>query len=92
MSVTTGKHSQEWRVDESRWLLAVDGLLQVTVNKGVLHIELMDQPEVGGGDAEDDTNRCRFDNQTEGLVVVDAVLLGEAADHPASLVFTERSV
>ena len=73
-------------VDKARWLLAVDNLLQVTVKKCVLHIELMDQPGVRGGDAEDDTYRRQFDNWTEGLVVVDAVLLGEAADHPAGFV------
>ena len=62
-------------VDKARWLLAVDSLLQVTVKECVLHVELMDRPGVRGGDAEDDTYRHRFDNRTEGLVVVDAMLL-----------------
>jgi hypothetical protein len=79
-------------VDETRWLLAVDGLLQVAMKKSVLHVELMDRPRVSGGDAEDDTYCRRFDNRTEGLIVVDAVLLGEAVDHPASLVTSEGAV
>jgi len=37
-------------------------------------------------DAEDDSNHCRFDNRVEDLVVVDAVLLGEATDDPTCLV------
>jgi len=62
-------------VDKARWLLPVDSLLQVTMKKCVLHVELMDRPGVRGGDAEDDTYRRQFDNRTEGLVVVDAMLL-----------------
>ena len=79
-------------VDKARWLLAVNSLLQVTVKECVLHVELMDQPGVRGGDAKDDTYRRRFDNRTEGLVVVDVVLLGEATDHPTSLVKGKRAI
>ena len=74
------------RVNKARRLLTVDGLLQVAVKKGVLHIQLVDRPATRGGDAEDDTNRRRLDNGAEGLIVVDAVALSEATDDPVSLV------
>ena len=79
-------------VDKARWLLAVDSLLQVTVKKCVLHVELMDGPGARDGEAEDNPYRGRFDNRTEGLVVVDVVLLGEAADHPAGFVTSQGAV
>ena len=79
-------------VDEARRLLAIDSLLQVTMKKGVLHIELVDRPAAGGGDAEDDTNGGRFDNRIERLVVVDVVALSEAADQLAGLVTGESAV
>ena len=80
------------RVDEARRLLTIDGLLQMAVKKRILHVKLMNGPAAGGGDAEDDTNGGRFDNRTERLVVVDAVALSEAADHPAGLVTGEGAI
>jgi hypothetical protein len=74
------------RVDEAGWLLAVDGLLEVAVKKGILHIELADGPIPGRGDAEDGADRGRLDDRAERLVVVDAGLLGEAANNPPRLV------
>jgi hypothetical protein len=47
----------------------------MAVEEGVLHIQLMDRLGTRGGDAEDDPDGGRFDNRTERLVVVDAVLL-----------------
>ena len=80
------------RVDEAGRLLTVDGLLQVTVKKCILHVKLMNGPAAGGGAAEDDTNGDRFDNPTERLIIVNAVALSEAADHPAGLVTGEGAV
>ena len=51
----------------------------MAMKKGILHVELVDRPGAGDSQAEDDPYGGRFDNRTEGLVVVDAVLLGEAA-------------
>jgi len=62
------------------------------VKKRILHVKLMNGPAAGGGNAEDDTNGGRFDNWTKRLVVVNAVALSEAADHPAGLVTGEGAV
>ena len=80
------------RVDEAWWLLAVDSLLEMTVKESILHVQLVDRPGARCGDAEDGPNGGRFDHRAEGIVVVDALALREAADHPASLVAGKRSI
>src|SRR6266540_3990714 len=64
----------------------------MTVKESVLHVQLMNGPGVGGGDAKDDTYRGRLDDQAERLVVVDAVLLREAPNYPASFVAGKRTI
>jgi hypothetical protein len=53
------------RVNKARRLLIVDGLLQVSVKKGVLHIQLVDRPAPGSSNAEDDTDHRRLDDGAE---------------------------
>jgi hypothetical protein len=60
------------RVDEAGRLLTEDSLVQVAVEKGVLHVQLMDRPGARSGDAEDDSDGGQLDNRAERLVVVDA--------------------
>jgi hypothetical protein len=60
------------RVNEAGRLLAIDCLLQVAVKESILHVELVNWPGAGGGDAEDDSNHCQFYNRAERL----AMLLG----------------
>jgi hypothetical protein len=72
--------------------LTVDDLLEVAVKKGVLHVQLVNRPGVGRGDAEYRPYGGRFDDRTEGLVVVDALTLGEALDNPTSLVASEGPI
>jgi hypothetical protein len=79
-------------VNEAGRLLAEDGLLKMTVKKSVLHVELVNGPRLRGSNAEDDANRGRFDNWTESLVVVDAVLLGEAPHNPTCLMPSKGSI
>ena len=80
------------QVDEAGGLLTVDRLVQVTVKKGILHVQLVDGPLTRSGDAEDDPNGGRLDDGAERLIVVDAVALGEAANDPASLVTSQGAI
>jgi hypothetical protein len=80
------------RVDKARWLLAVDCLLKVPMEEGVLDVQLAHGPGTGRGDAEDSPDGCRFDHRTERLVIVDAVLLGISPNNPACLVTGESAV
>jgi len=80
------------RVNKAWRLLTVDGLLQVSMKKSVLHVQLVDRLAPGSGDAEDDADRRRLDDRVERLIVVDAVALSEAANNPASLVTGKRTI
>jgi hypothetical protein len=62
------------------------------VKECVLHVQLVDGPLARGRDAEDDPNGGRLDDGAEGLVVIDALALGEAADHPTSLVASQGAI
>ena len=79
-------------VDEAGRLLAIHRLIEGAVEESVLHIKLMNRPGAGGGDAEDDTNGRGLDDGAEGLVVVDAMLLGVATNNPTCLVTGERAI
>jgi hypothetical protein len=56
------------------------------VQERVIYIELMNGPGAGDGQGEHRADGGRLDHQAEGLIVVDAVPLGEAVKNPASLV------
>ena len=64
----------------------------MTMKKGVLHVELVDQPRARGSNAENDADGGRIDNWTECLIVVDVVLLRETPDNPASLVSSKQTI
>lgn len=59
------------------------------MKKSVLHIELVDRPLARSGNAEDNANGGRFDNQTEHLALIDPKLLRETANNPSCLVTSE---
>ena len=62
------------------------------MKKSVLHVQLMNRPGAGDCYAEDGADGGRLDDGAERLVVVDAVLLGEAADDSACLVASESAI
>jgi hypothetical protein len=80
------------RVDEARGLLAVDHLIKIAMQESVLDVELMNRPSTGDGNAEDDMNRGRFDDRAESLVIVNAGLLREPANHPPCLVSSKTTI
>jgi hypothetical protein len=79
-------------VDEPRWLCTVHSLIEGAIEEGILHVELMNRPGVGDGNAEDGLNHCQFDNQTEHFIIVDVGLLGVATGDPTSLVARQGAV
>lgn len=52
-------------MNETRWLLAVDSFLEVTMEKSILDIQLMNGPIARSGDAEDSLDGGWFHHQTE---------------------------
>jgi hypothetical protein len=73
-------------------LAIVDDLAELAVEEGILDVELPSLPFKGERDGEDDTDRGRFDNRTERLVEVNALLLRETAKHPACFVAVEGAI
>jgi hypothetical protein len=80
------------RVDEAGGLATVDDLGELAVEEGILDVELASLPFKGECNGEDDVDRGRFDNRTERLVEVNALLLRETAKHPACFVAVERAI
>lgn len=79
-------------VDEARRLLTVDRLLQIAMEEGILHVELVNGPPMGDGEAEDDSDCSRLDDRTKSLIIVDAGLLRVPANHPTRLVPSEGAI
>ena len=80
------------RVDESWRLLTVDGLLKVAVKKGVLHVQLVNRPGTGCGNAEYRSYGGRFDNRAKRLVVIDVVLLRKTTNVPPGFMTGEGAI
>lgn len=53
----------------------VDSLIKKTMKKGVFDIKLMNKSVMSNADIQNSLHRCNFDNKTEGLVVIDTLLL-----------------
>ena len=62
------------------------------MKKSILHVQLVNRPVARDGDAEDGPDGGRLDDRAESLVVVDAVALGEATNHPTRLVTGKGAV
>jgi hypothetical protein len=80
------------RVNEAGGLATVDDLGELAMEEGILDVELASLPFKGERVGEDDADRGRFDNRTERLVEVNALLLRETAKHPTCFVAVERAI
>jgi hypothetical protein len=73
-------------------LATVDDLGELAVEEGVLDIELVSLSFKEEHNGEDDADHGRFDNRTERLVEVNALLLRETAKHPTCFVAVEGAI
>jgi hypothetical protein len=80
------------RVDEAGGLATIDDLGKLVVEEGVLDVELASLPFKGEHDGEDDADRGQFDNRTECLIEVNALLLRETVKHPTCFVAIKRAI
>jgi hypothetical protein len=80
------------RVDEAGGLATVDDLDELAMEEGILEVKLASLPFKGERDGEDDADRGWFDNWTECLVEVNALLLRETAKHLACFVAVEGAI
>lgn len=79
-------------VDEASVLVAKDHLVETPMEEGVLDIELANLPVGGESDGEDNPNGSWFNHGAKDLVEVNAVLLGETAQHPTCFIAIEATV
>jgi hypothetical protein len=80
------------RVDEARGLNAVDLLVKIAMEEGILDVQLVHRPRARGGNAEDDPDSGWLDDGTESLIKVDAGLLRESTNNPSCLVASETTI
>jgi hypothetical protein len=73
-------------INKSSRLATVDDLREGALQERILHIKLMNRLGAGDGQGQHGPDCGRLDRRTEGLIIVDARSLGEAAKDPASLV------
>jgi hypothetical protein len=73
-------------------LVIVDDLGELAVEEGILDVELASLPFKGERDGEYDAYCGRFDNRTECLVEVNALLLRETVKHPTCFIAVEGAI
>ena len=64
----------------------------MTVEEGVLDIELVNWPSMGDGKAEDDVDRGGLDDGDECLIKINARLLREPTNNPSCLVASKSTI
>jgi hypothetical protein len=84
--------SREGGVNKARGLLTIYRFLEITMEKGVLDIHLMNGPGVRGGKTKQKANSGGLHNGTEGLIIINTVLLCETTHDPPSFVTSKRAV
>lgn len=73
-------------IHEARRLGAINSFVESAIEEHILDVELSKRPRVGCSDAENHMDGGWLHHRTERLIVVDAGLLGVAANNPARLV------
>lgn len=61
-------------IDKAGRMLTKDSFVKMTMEEGILDVELMDRPGMRSHDAEDNANGGRLDDWTKGLVMVESRL------------------
>ena len=62
------------------------------MEEGILDIELVDRPGAGGSNAEYSTDGGWFNHRIERLIIINALALSEAANHPTGLITRQGTV
>ena len=64
----------------------------MSLQKGILHIELMNRPMTRYSKAKNSANGGRLDHMNESLVIIYAMLLRKSLNHPTSFVTSKRTI
>jgi hypothetical protein len=74
-----------------RWL-HIDFLTKLTIEEGVLDIQLRNRPLTNRGNSEKGPNSGHVSNRSKSLLVVNTILLLETTRHKASLIALKRAI
>jgi hypothetical protein len=79
-------------INKPRLLMHVHFLLKNTMKESVLNIELAKMPTICDRERKKQTNSSRFDNRTEGVIVVKTIPLFKPFRHKPRLVSFNRTI
>jgi hypothetical protein len=80
------------QIHKTRWLLTVDNLIKVAMEKSILDIKMTNRPGAGDVKVENQANHGRLDNRTEGLIIVNYGMLRESTNNPTSFIARESPI
>jgi len=84
--IRKGWINKTWR------LLAVDCLIKMTMKKSILDIQLMNRPMMRGCNTQNCPDCSWFNNRTEYLIIVNAMVLRESLNNPTSFVASKGTI
>jgi len=61
---------REVGIGKTLWLGPIHLFVKITINKGILHIELTNKPTVSDGKCKNNVNIGGLNNRTESLIVI----------------------
>jgi len=73
-------------------LLAIDCLIKMTMEKSILDIQLMNRPVARGCNTQNCPDGTWFNNRTECLIIINAMLLRESPNNPTSFVTSKGTI
>jgi hypothetical protein len=79
-------------ISEPCGLTTENGLVEGVVEKGILHIKLLNWSVAGDNSSKHRADGGRFHNRAESLIVVDLRALSETPEDPVGFVAIERSI
>jgi len=79
-------------INKTRRLLTIDCLIKMTMKKSILDLQLMNRPMTRGYNTQNYTDYSWFNNRTESLIIVNAMLLRKSPNHPTSFVTSKRTI
>jgi hypothetical protein len=90
--VEAADHIRLGRISETSRLRIVDYFLKSAMKKGFLDIKLMNTPILGDSNTKNCVYCGRFDNRTEGLIIINTWAMSEATQDLVSLVSVKGPV
>src|SRR6185437_6972778 len=84
--IRKGWINKTWR------LLAINCLIKMTMEKSILDIQLMNRPVARGCNTQNCPDGTWFNNRTECLIIINAMLLRESPNNPTSFVTSKGTI